>query len=141
EVRRRPPELRRMRLMRQLPHEQREQPGDGGERDALRGELEGTHQAATMYTGVPTFTWLKSHSACGMCMRMQPCEREYPIEPSSGVPWMPTPGELRPIQRVPSGLPGPGGTGFSPAAHGAAGGYHQGFFHLTMIENLPSGVG
>src|SRR5581483_3445754 len=76
EVRRRPPELRRMRLMRQLPHEQREQPGDGGERDALRGELEGTHQAATMYTGVPTFTWLKSHSACGMCMRMQPCERE-----------------------------------------------------------------
>ncbi len=54
---------------------------------------------------------------------------------------MPTPGELRPIQRVPSGLPGPGGTGFSPFAHGDAGGYHHGFFHLTTIWNLPSGVG
>src|SRR5436190_1428839 len=53
-----------------------------------------------------------------MCIRMHPCESEYPIEPSSGVPWMPTPGALSPIQRVPSGLPGPGGTGFSPAAHG-----------------------
>ena len=31
--------------------------------------------------------------------------------PGFGVPWMPTPGADRPIQRVPSGLPGPGGTG------------------------------
>ena len=34
--------------------------------------------------------------------------------PGFGVPWMPTPGAERPIQRVPSGLPGPGGTGSSP---------------------------
>ena len=63
------------------------------------------------------------------------------MEPSSGVPWMPTPGALRPIQRVPSGFPGPGGTGFSPAAQGSAGGYHHGFFHLTTIWKRPSGVG
>src|SRR5438045_3487600 len=54
---------------------------------------------------------------------------------------MPTPGAESPIQRVPSGLPGPGGTGFSPAAHGDAGGYHHGFLHLTTIWNRPSGVG
>src|SRR5436190_12946947 len=98
-------------------------------------------QAETMKTGVPTCTWLKSHSASEMSMRMQPCDAEYPIEAESGVPWMPTPGALRPIQRVPSGLPGPGGTGFSPAAHGDAGGYHHGFLHLTTIWNRPSGVG
>src|SRR5215208_2518031 len=46
-----------------------------------------------------------------------------------------------PIQRVPSGFPGPGGTGFWPAAHGDAGGYHHGFFHLTAIWKRPSGVG
>src|SRR4051794_2904662 len=54
---------------------------------------------------------------------------------------MPTPGEEIPIHRVPSGLPGPGGTGFSPFAHGEFGGYHHGFFHLTMIWKRPSGVG
>ena len=59
----------------------------------------------------------------------------------SGVPWMPTPGAEIPIHRVPSGLPGPGGTGDSPAAHGLAGGYHHGFSHLTMMWNLPAGVG
>src|SRR2546421_8065851 len=54
---------------------------------------------------------------------------------------MPTPGALRPIQRVPSGLPGPGGTGFSPLAHGELGGYHHGLRHLTTIWKRPSGVG
>jgi hypothetical protein len=29
-----------------------------------------------MNTGVPTFTWLNSHSASEMRMRMQPCEAE-----------------------------------------------------------------
>ena len=54
---------------------------------------------------------------------------------------MPTPGELMPIQRVPSGLPGPGGVGFSPFAHGSGGGYHHGSFHLTTIWKWPIGVG
>src|SRR4051812_31069211 len=54
---------------------------------------------------------------------------------------MPTPGAEMPIQRVPRGLPGPGGTGFSPSAHGEFGGYHHGFFHLTMIWQRPSGAG
>src|SRR6478736_10526671 len=94
-----------------------------------------------MNTGVPICTRVNSHSADGICIRMQPCDSEWPIDHGSLVPWMPTPGTLRPIQRVPSGLPGPGGTGFSPAAHGEAGGYHHGFFHLTMMWNLPSGVG
>ena len=30
----------------------------------------------TMKTGVPTVTWSNSHSACGMSMRMQPCDSE-----------------------------------------------------------------
>ncbi len=34
----------------------------------------------------------------------------------ASVPWMPTPGALRPIQRVPSGFDGPGGTGVRPCA-------------------------
>ena len=70
-------------------------------------------------------------------------ERDFtkPIEPSEGVPWMPTPGADSPIQRVPRGLPGPGGIGFWPCAHGELGGYHHGFFHLTTIEKRPSGVG
>src|SRR5437588_12494028 len=54
---------------------------------------------------------------------------------------MPTPGAESPIQRVPSGLFGPGGIGFSPAAHGEFGGYHHGFRHLTTIWKRPSGVG
>ena len=31
---------------------------------------------ATMKTGVPTVTWSNSHSACGISMRMQPCDSE-----------------------------------------------------------------
>ena len=54
---------------------------------------------------------------------------------------MPTPGADSPIQRVPSGLSGPGGIGFSPCAQGESGGYHHGFLHLTTIEKRPSGVG
>jgi len=38
--------------------------------------LEGTGHAEIMKTGVPTSTWLKSHSACGTSIRMQPCESE-----------------------------------------------------------------
>ena len=69
-----------------------------------------------MTTGVPTATRWKSHSASGTCMRMHPCESEYPIEVSASVPWIPTPGADNPIHRVPSGLAGPGGTGFRPFA-------------------------
>ncbi len=32
--------------------------------------------ASVMATGVPILTCWKSHSASGMCMRMQPCEAE-----------------------------------------------------------------
>src|ERR671934_2003668 len=92
-------------------------------------------------TGVPISTCSKSHTASGMCIRMQPCDAEYPIDASLGVPWMPTPGADRPIHRVPSGLLGPGGIGCWPAAHGDFGGYHHGFRHLTTIVKRPSGVG
>src|SRR5436190_24372411 len=54
---------------------------------------------------------------------------------------MPTPGADRPIQRVPSGLFGPGGIGACPCAHGELGGYHHGFLHFTTIVKRPSGVG
>src|ERR1041385_3904725 len=94
-----------------------------------------------MKTGVPMWTWVKSHSASGTCMRMQPCEAEYPIDASSGVPWMPTPAASRPIQRVPSGLPGPGGIGFAPTAHGDGGGVHHGFSCLSTMCQTPDGVG
>src|SRR5437763_1264522 len=56
ELGRRPADLRRMRLMRQPPDEQREHPGNRRERDDLSRELQRPHQAATMYTGVPTLT-------------------------------------------------------------------------------------
>ena len=50
------------------------------------------------------------------------------MEAASGVPWMPTYGDEIPIQRVPSGFPGPGGIGFAPSAQAEpCGGYHHGF--------------
>ena len=48
------------------------------------------------------------------------------------MPWMPTPGEEIPIQRVPSGFPGPGGIGSSSLAQSESGGYHHGFFHIEI---------
>src|SRR5262249_3587400 len=93
-------------------------------------------------TWSPTSTWSNSHSASGILMRMQPWEAEYPTDAASGVPWMPTLGAERPSQRVPSGFPGPGGTGFSPAAHAEpAGGDHHGVRSLITISKWPSGVG
>src|ERR1051326_5871278 len=95
-----------------------------------------------MNTGVPTRTRVYSHSADGTCIRMQPCDSECPIDHGSSVPWRPTPGALSPIQRVPSGLFGPGGTGLAPAAHESwVGGYHHGFISLTTISKWPSGGG
>jgi hypothetical protein len=41
-----------------------------------RGDFPDRPYAATMKTVVPTETWLKSHSASGIRMRMQPCEAE-----------------------------------------------------------------
>ncbi len=58
------------------------------------------------------------------------------------MPWIPIPGAESPIQRVPSGLSGPGGTGFSPCAQELdVGGYHQGFTHFTTMSKRPVGVG
>src|SRR6476659_4760470 len=95
-----------------------------------------------MKTGVPIFTCWKSHSASGMRMRMQPCDAEYPMDAASGVPWMPTYGADSPIQRVPSGLPGPGGIGFAPCAHfEPGGGIHQGSRRIVTISHWPTGVG
>src|SRR3954468_1410110 len=94
-----------------------------------------------IHTGEPTRTCVNSHSASGMRMRMQPCDALYPIEVASGVPCRPTPGAEMPIQRVPSGLPGPGGTGFSPAAQAEFGGYHQGLRCFVTISKRPTGVG
>ena len=87
----------------------------------------------TMKTGIPTSTRRNSHSASAMRMRMQPCDAEYPIDAASGVPWMPTYGAEIPIQRVPSGFPGPGGTGSDSAAH-SDGGYHHGFRCMFTIS-------
>jgi len=45
----------------------------------LRAELQASgHRtyAETMKTVVPIVTWLNSHSASEMCIRMQPCEAE-----------------------------------------------------------------
>src|SRR5437764_15260062 len=95
-----------------------------------------------MNTGVPIRTRVNSHSADDTCIRMQPCDSECPIDHGSEVPWMPTPGALNPIQRVPSGLPGPGGTGVAPAAHESwVGGNHHGFLCLTTTWQWPRGVG
>jgi hypothetical protein len=46
-----------------------------------------------------------------------------------------------PIQRVPSGLPGPGGTGSELFAHGDGGGYHHGFRCMFTTSYVPRGVG
>ena len=46
-----------------------------------------------------------------------------------------------PIQRVPSGLSTPGGTGPSPAAQGESGGNHVGLRCLVTIWKVPDGVG
>src|SRR4051794_31728319 len=46
-----------------------------------------------------------------------------------------------PIQRVPSGLPGPGGIGLEPCAHEESGGDHHGERCIWTIWKLPLGVG
>src|ERR1051326_2620331 len=63
------------------------------------------------------------------------------MDAASGVPWIPTPAALSPIQRVPSGLPGPGGIGFRPCAHGESGGRHHGLSCMSTISHIPAGVG
>src|SRR5215211_7615964 len=94
-----------------------------------------------MMTGVPTRTCVNRNSASGIRMRMQPCEAEYPIDAASGVPWIPTAAAERPIQRVPSGLPGPGGIGFASLAHSESGGRHHGLSCLVTIDQVPAGEG
>ena len=46
---------------------------------------------------------------------------------------MPIPPHESPIQRVPSGFPGPGAIGLAPAAHVEFGGYHQGLRCFTAM--------
>ena len=48
---------------------------------------------------------------------------------------LPTPGAVKPIQRVPSGFPGPGGIGFSPFAQSESGGRHQGSRCMSTMLN------
>ena len=118
------------------PHEQDEEQQHEPDRDALGDELRAVRHGynETMKTGVPTSTWLNSHSASEMRMRTHPCEAEYPIEAASGVPWIPTYGAEMPIQRVPRGLPGPGGTGSASAAQSDGGGYHHGLRCMVTIS-------
>ena len=61
---------------RDLPDEQPQERGDPDERDRLADALDRSGHALTMNTGVPTSTCSKSHSTCGISMRMQPCEAE-----------------------------------------------------------------
>ena len=61
---------------RDLPDEEPEQRGDERDRDDLADRLRPPGHAATMKTGVPTSTWVNSHSTCGISIRMQPCEAE-----------------------------------------------------------------
>ena len=53
-------------------------PGGSGRRLGARPRDRATAaaQASVMTTGVPSCTWWNSHSASGMCIRMQPCEAE-----------------------------------------------------------------
>ena len=63
-------------LERDLPDQEGEQREDQPDREGLGTELDARGHAETMKTVVPIRTWLKSHSASEMCMRMQPCEAE-----------------------------------------------------------------
>ena len=59
----------------------------------------------------------------------------------AGTPWMPMPDALVPIQRVPSGLLGPGGAGVAFFAQSELGGSHLGFLVIWIIKYVPVGVG
>ena len=61
---------------RELPDEQAEQQRNGTDREDLADGPRATGHAATMKTGVPTSTWVNSHSTCGISIRMQPWEAE-----------------------------------------------------------------
>src|SRR5439155_7450011 len=58
-------------LVRDVPDQHAEQ----CQHDRDRYGLSSTPDHQTMKTVVPTSTWLKSHSACGISIRMQPCDR------------------------------------------------------------------
>ena len=60
----------------ELPPEQDEQQRNGTDREDLADGPRATGHAATMKTGVPTSTWVNSHSTCGISIRMQPWEAE-----------------------------------------------------------------
>ena len=67
------------------------------------------------------------------CSRARRCSRSTRRRV---VPWMPTPGAFSPIQRVPSGFAGPGGTGFRPLRPRVeVGGYHHGF--ALLVDDPP----
>ena len=60
----------------ELPDEEAEQQRNGTDREDLADGPRATGHAATMKTGVPTSTWVNSHSTCGISIRMQPWEAE-----------------------------------------------------------------
>ena len=64
-------------VVRPLPDQQKQQARDAGECEPLQCQADrpGAH-AATMKTVVPIWTRLKSHSASGIRIRMQPWEAE-----------------------------------------------------------------
>ena len=96
-----------------------------------------------MSTGVPTRTRLYSATTSPTCMRIQPCDARVPIDPSSPVPWMPTPLAI-PIQRALRGLAALPPVTVVPAsspAQGLFGTDQVGLTCLSWIANCPRGVG
>ena len=74
----------------------------------------------------------RRESPCG-CSRARPSSRARPRPASRGCR---PPGDEMPIQRVPSGLPGPGGIGFASFAQSESGGFHVGSRSMTTISNV-----
>ena len=79
-------------------------------------------------------TCRNNHSASWICIRMQPWRPSSRSTPRRACRGSRHRARSGPSSASRAGCSGPGGTGFSPAAHGELGGYHQGFLHLTTIR-------
>src|SRR4030042_1287229 len=97
-----------------------------------------TTRRYTIVTGVPTLTRLYRAWACSGYIRIHPCDTYSPTDDGALVAWIPYALTESPIHRSPSGLSGPGGTGFSSGAH--EGGNHVGFFALLRTVKAPVGA-
>jgi hypothetical protein len=64
---------------------------------------------SVIVTLFPTLTRSLIRAASQFAIRMQPWLPARPIVSGLFVPWMPIPGLFKPIQRMPTGLLGPGG--------------------------------